>query len=287
MADPVLIENIDFTTEYTQLVESFKEKSSNYTNFTDADPLMHMLAICAGLGTDLKSLINLGILENFVDTASGQWLDLIGANKQVIRLLLQEADPNNSPPTAAIYESDDDYRLRIKNAPPNNAATAEEYEFFATQFDANIRSARIEKLNANSNLLTMSIVTRDNNGVASNGLKNSLSTYLNGRNIRAINDVIEVVGATASTVNVTATITLLTGASSTAFDDLPGILTTAFNAINDIGRDITLSWLIKTLSTSSVYKVQLVAPASDVIVGETGFAKLGTINLTLAPTSGY
>jgi phage-related baseplate assembly protein len=133
----------------------------------------------------------------------------------------------------------------------------------------------------------MSIVTKDNNGVASTGLKNSLSTYLNSRAIRAINDVVEVVGATASTVNVTATITLLKGASTTAFNDLPGILTTAFNAINDIGRDITLSWLIKTLSTSSVYKVQLVSPASDVIVGETGFAKLGTINLTLAPTSGY
>ncbi len=287
MANPILIENIDFTTEYTQLVENFKEKSSTYTNFTDADPLMHMLAICAGLGTDLKSLINLGILENFVDTASGQWLDLIGANKQVPRLLLQEADPNNTPPTAAVYESDDDYRIRIKNAPPNNAATAEEYEFFATQFDANIRSARIEKLNQNSNLLTMSIVTKDNNGVASTELKTNLQNYLNQRDIRAINDVITVVGATASTVNVTATITLLKGASTTAFDDLPGILTTAFNEINDIGRDITLSWLIKTLSTSSVYKVQLVSPSADVIVGETGFAKLGTISLTLAPSSEY
>ena len=287
MADPVLIENINFNTEYEEIISLFRTESPEYTNFTDSDPLMHMLAVCAGKGVELKSFINLAIRQYFIDTATGIWLDQIGAGKNVPRLVLVEADPNSVPPTAAILESDDAYRLRIKNAPPNNAATAAEYEYFATQFSANVKSARAYKPNPNSSIVNVAIISNDNNGVASPSLISGLQTYLNDRTRRAIGDTIVVVGATSSLVNVTATITLLQGASVSIFNDLPTTFANALNAINTLGRDITTSWIIKALSPEGVYKVQLTAPTADIIVGDTGFARLGTLNLTLAPTSGF
>ncbi|NQY58484.1 baseplate J/gp47 family protein [Cognatishimia sp.] len=287
MTAPKLIENISFVEEYAKHVNTFAQESDAYTNYTDSDPAMQVLSVASGISVEIQALINTALLQYFVDYATGQWLDLIGSNKGLTRLVVQEANPNTVPPTEAILETDDDFRIRLKNPPPNNACTEDEYEFFATQFDANIKSAIAKKREWNTDILDISIITKDNNGIPSETLIDNLNTYLNRTDIRGMNDTVIVAGATPVPVDVTATITLLEGASSSVFDDLQGVLEEAFSSIAIAGRDVTISWLLSVLQVEGVYKVELTLPTTDTSIDASSFPVLGNVNLTLAVEEGF
>ncbi len=281
MADPRIVENTTYITRYQEHIEAFKAKAPEYTNFVDADFIMLALSVAAASKVEDLEFINVGTRQNFLSTATGEFLDLIGEIKNVTRLVLVEADPTANPPVAQVLETDDAFRQRIKEAVPDNASTAEKYEFLTKGYSADIESALAFKPNKNSNTVNIAIKTVSNNGIASPEFLAEVQEYMSARSRRAIGDDIVVVNATAIPVNVTGTITLLTGSPSTAFDDLPTILGTAIEQINDLGRNVTVSWLTKILNTDDVYSVELTAPTEDVIVGEREFAILGTVDLTL------
>lgn len=282
MADPKIVENTTYITRYQEHVESFKSKAPEYSNFVDSDFIMLALSVAAASKIEDLEFINVATRQNFLETATGEFLDLIGAIKNVTRLVLIEEDLTANPPVAQVLESDDAFRQRIEEAVPDNASTPDKYEFLTKQYSADIESALAFKPNKNSFTVNIAIKTVSNNGIATPEFLAEVQEYMSDRSRRAIGDDIVVVNATAVPVNVSGTITLLTGAPSTAFDDLPTILANAIEGINDLGRNVTLSWLTKILNTDDVYSVDLTGPTEDVIVGEREFATLGTVNLTLA-----
>lgn len=283
LGDPTLVEDILYQDAFDALVDDFQDADPTYIGFQDSDPLIINLSVVAGKEVEIRKFVNQAVKSTFLKFATGTALDNIGALWGVFRLVVTPAQPNAVPPVAEVLESDEAFRERIcdKIEAPNNAATEGEYEFFAKQCSADVDSVTVTKPIQNDNLVQIAIKSVSNDGIASPALLAELTECLNHKDIRAINDRLDIVGATNIGIDVEANITMLEGASDTIFDDLNDSFTEAFQSINDMGRDITLSWITDTLHIGAgVYKVEIISPSADVLIQPDEFATLSSLTLT-------
>ena len=282
LGTPELIPERTYQEIFDELVAEFQAANPDYQGFQDSDPLILNLSVVAGKILELERKVNNSILANYIQFATGSALDNLGAFWGVTRLIEVEAQPNAVPPVAQVLESDDDFRERIcdKILAPNNAATEGEYIFFAKQCNADVDSVTVTKPVQNDNLVQIAIKSKSNDGIASAALIAELTECLNDKDIRAINDRLEIVPATNIGMDIEADITLLEDAPQTIFDDLTDIFTEAFQEINVMGRDITLSWITNTLHTTGVYKVDIISPTADQIINDDQFATINSLTLT-------
>ena len=93
--------------------------------------------------------------------------DVIGANYNTTRLTITPADDSTIPPTPAVMESDTDYRLRIQQAFEglSVAGSVGAYQYHGRSADG--RVADISVTSPSPACVTISVLSRENNGVAS------------------------------------------------------------------------------------------------------------------------
>ena len=82
----------------------------------ESEPIVKLLQENAYREIILRQRVNEAAQANMVAYASGGDLDQLGANNGVPRLTLTPADNTTIPPTPAVMESDDDFRLRVASA---------------------------------------------------------------------------------------------------------------------------------------------------------------------------
>ncbi|KFC13100.1 baseplate assembly protein J, partial [Trabulsiella guamensis ATCC 49490] len=92
----------------------------------------------------IRQMINDAIRAVLLASSHGADLDQIGGNLNVGRLLITPEDDTTTPPTPAVYETDDDYRARIQLswARLSTAGAKNSYQYFALSADPDILDAR-------------------------------------------------------------------------------------------------------------------------------------------------
>jgi phage-related baseplate assembly protein len=281
LAEPEIIEDINFEVEYQSLKDDFISRSPNYTAFQDSDPIMMFLQTVAAIIVDMLFKINAAVKSTLILLASGLFLDHLAVFWDVKRKILVPANPNAVPPTAAVLESDEDFRARILLAIKafTKGATKEYYKYYTLEADPLVESAEVYKEEVNTPYVDIAIRSTDNNGIPSPALLASLEEKLNDDSIRSISDIVRVRSAVGYGLDVEANITLLPDAPITALADIENYFTQQLNSINILGRDITRSWIISKLNTSDVYKVELISPTVDIIAQPYEFVALSSILL--------
>ncbi|MBB1200565.1 baseplate assembly protein [Enterobacteriaceae bacterium 89] len=214
--------------------------------------------------------------------ASNHDLDVIGANFNVIRLLITPADDTTIPPTPAVMESDTDYRLRVQQAfeGMSVAGSTGAYQYHGRSADG--RVADISVISPTPSCVTISVLSRENNGIASPDLIAIVQNALNAENVRPVADRVTVQAANIVDYTIDATLYLYPGPESEPIRKASEAkLKSYINAQHRLGRDIRLSAIYAALHVEGVQRVELATPTADLVLDETQASWCTAYNITI------
>ena len=209
-------------------------------------------------------------------------LDQLGANVNVARLVITQANPNALPPVAAVMEDNDAYRLRIQEAPDglSVAGPKASYEFHARSADGQVKDASATSPAPAS--VTVTVLANNDTGIADAALLATVARALNAEEVRPLGDRLTVQAAKVIDYQIEATLYIGVG------PEVPILLAAArANAVRvsqlrrPLGRSIYRSACSAAVHVEGVRKVVLASPAVDIELNATQAARCTGIKLNV------
>lgn len=287
---PTVIESLDYESILTERKEYFislyplaEKDDIAATLAIESEPIVKLLQESAYRELLLRNRVNTAAASVMLAFAAGADLDQIGANYDVTRLVIAEADAAAVPPVDAVYESDVDYRNRIQLSLDGytTAGSKESYIFYGLSADGNVKD--IQPVSPVPGAVTVYVLSRDGNGTASEELTAKVNAALNQDTIRPMTDQVTVQSAAIVNYSVIAELVMLNG------PDQSVVLQAAINALNEytesqrkIGYDITLDGIYKALRQTGVQRVNLTTPISHITIGNGQCGYCSSVNITIA-----
>jgi len=248
----------------------------------ESEPLVKLLQENAYRELILRQRINEAAKANMVAWATGADLDQLGANNGVTRLTLRAADNSTLPPTAAVMESDDNFRMRIAAAFEglSVAGPSGAYEYHAKSADG--RVADVSATSPAPAEVVITVLSREGDGSAPADLLEIVASALNDEDVRPVADRVQVQAATIVSYRVDATLFLYPGPEAEPIRAAAEAKLLAFiNAQSRLGRDIRQSALYAALHVEGVQRVELAQPAADVVLDKTQAAWCSGYSITV------
>ena len=161
----------------------------------ESEPIVKLLQENAYRELILRQRINEAAKAVMVAYALDGDLDQLGANNGVTRLTITPADDTTIPPTAAVMESNDDFRLRIASAFEglSVAGPTGAYEYHAKSADGRVADA--SAISPSPAVVTVTVLAREGSGVASDELLAVVNAALNDEDVRPVADRVSVQSA--------------------------------------------------------------------------------------------
>ncbi|OWQ35493.1 baseplate J/gp47 family protein [Pseudomonas sp. DrBHI1] len=190
---PQLLEDLDFEALYQEDLASFRAQlGDGWTANLESDPVTKLLEVGAYRKLLNRARINDAAKALLLAYAQGSDLDQLAANVSLQRLVIQAADPGTIPPTEAVLESDDALRERVQlvyegltTAGPRNS-----YILHARNASGRVADATAES--PSPAVVDVTVLSLDNDGVASPELLAQVNAYLNDDDIRPVADRVNV-----------------------------------------------------------------------------------------------
>lgn len=178
-------------------------------------------------------------------------------------------------------EQDEALRERIVLADQGRSTAGPEewYKLHVREVDADIRDVAVYRPGTGPEL-EIAILTTSGGGTPGAPLLAAVLAAVSAGDVRSMNDVVSVISAVKSTVNVSAGVWLLPDTPMAVFDGLEAGLRASAASEGGIGFDLNTSWITARLMPAGVAKVDLTSPATDVVKDKFSAAVLGTITLT-------
>lgn len=274
---PNVVEALDFETllqarkaALVALYPADQQAAITRTLELESEPIVKLLQENSYRELILRQRINEAAKATMVAWASGGDLDQLGMNNGVTRLVLTPADSSTLPPTAAVMEKDEDFRLRIAQAFEglSVAGPAGAYEYHARSADGRIADVSATSPAPAEVLIT--VLSREGHGEASAGLLSAVNIALNDENVRPVADRVSVQSANIVEYSVDATLFLYPGPEAEPIRAAAEARLAAFvTAQSRLGRDIRRSALFAALHVEGVQRVELAQPAQDVVLDKT------------------
>ena len=176
-------------------------------------------------------------------------------------------------------ESDRALRERIRLAIVGGySGTAERYKLVALSASPDVENAIVWRDDPNP-VVKVAVRSTAIGGVATPTLLALVVAALDDPRVKMVNDTIEVVSSTTTTVNVVADVWLLPSSATSIITDLQNSLAETWDAQSEIGSDLTVSWLTSRLMHPGVQKVEVTSPAADIVVAPHEGVAIGTVTL--------
>ncbi|MFP1920418.1 baseplate assembly protein [Lonsdalea quercina] len=236
----------------------------------ESEPMVKLLQESAYREILLLQRINETAKACMVAYALGNDLDQLAANVNVQRLTVTPADTSVIPPVDAVMESDDDLRQRIPAAFEglSVAGPTGAYEFHALSADGRVSDA--SAISPTPAAVTVTVLSREGDGTASDDLLAVVSQALNDEAVRPVADRVTVQSAAIVPYTVDARLYLYPGPEAEPVRAAAQArLQNYITAQRRLGRDIRLSALYAALHVEGVQRVELLSPAADVVLDRT------------------
>lgn len=275
LAPPDIIETIDYEAilleRKNDLIAKFnddeKDKIAEILN-RESEPLTKFLEENAYRETVLRNRINTSARALLLAFATKNDLDQIGANFNVKRLIITPADNTKTPPTPAVYESDDAFRERIQLAFDTLSVAGPEAAYKKIARDSDGRVGDVTVVSPQPAYITLTILQADSqNGSASAELIQIVEKAVNAEDKRPIGDRVTVQSAQVIDYSINAK--LFIGKDPEAAT----LLHQAIKNVTDyatkqkrLGRSIRMSAIYAALHIDGVSRVELNSPATDVVL---------------------
>ncbi|WP_312043998.1 baseplate assembly protein [Erwinia sp.] len=273
---PDVVEALDYETLLAErkatlvsLYPAERQDAIARTLALESEPVVKLLQENAYREVILRQRVNEAAKAVMVAYALADDLDQLGANNGVTRLTLTAAD-DTTPPTAAVMESDDDYRVRIAAAFEglSVAGPSGAYEYHARSADGRVADA--SAISPSPACVTITVLSREGNGEAAADLLAVVDKALNDEDVRPVADRVTVQSAAIADYAVEAVLYLYPGPEAEPIRAAAGAKLAAFvSAQARLGRDIRKSALYAALHVEGVQRVELLQPAADVVLDKT------------------
>lgn len=254
----------------------------------ESEPIVKLLEENCYLQLLERQRINTAAKATMLAYATGTDLDVIAANFNVQRLVIQEEDLTSQPPKPQILESDTDLRLRCQLAFEGMATAGPRASYQYHALSAHAEVADVSVISPSPANVTVTVLSRIGRGVPSEAVLQAVRAKLNDDSVRPVADRVLVQGASVQDYQINARLHLYRS------PEYEPIMATARAKLSEytaekrrLGRDITLSGIYAALHIEGVQRVELLSPARDIILQphQAGFCTETT--LTMAVSDDY
>lgn len=274
-----MVEQLSFEAIYADGLARLQAILPDFDATVESEPAVKVLQVFAYREMLIRQQFNDRALAVMLAFASGPDLDNLAALVGVTRLVITEADPDHG--IEQELESDEALRGRVVLAPESFSVAGPElaYVFHARSADAEVLDASATSPAPGQVLVT--VLSRTGNGEASDELLEAVEAVVNGRTVRPLTDQVTVASAEIVEFAIEAQLFIYEGPDSTiVLAAAEASLQAYIDAGQRLGRDITLSGLYAALHVEGVQRVDLAAPAANIVLGPTQAPWCTGIDLT-------
>ena len=280
---PSAVEALDNPTLFSAWLAKFEELDPSYVTLLESDPVIKLIEVGAYRELIQRQRVNDALLALLLPTSYGSNLDALGARFGVKRLTVEPADPYTVPPTPAIMEEDDPFRIRIGEAPDawSCAGPLGAYKYYARTADGHVSDVAVYShpvVNPGSILIV--VLTRKDSD-ASTAVQN-VYAYLQKDDVRPLTDNVSVRQANPVPYTISAVLHVGKGPDPALVQqEAMKSLRTYLTGRRKIGKRIPTSGIAGALNLTAVDYVTLGSPAADIVPDNLSYAKPTSISLTI------
>ena len=271
---PDVVETLDFETILAErkatLVSLYPEEQQEAVARTlalESEPLVKYLEENAYREVIWRQRVNDAAQACTLAYANNNDLDVMAGNNNTERQTVTPADDSTIPPTPAVMESDADLRLRAQQAYEglSVAGPVGAYEYHGRSADG--RVADISVVSPSPACVTITVLSREDDGTAPDDLLAAVEKALNAEDVRPVGDRVTVQSAEIVPYQIDAILYFYPGPESepirlAAEEKLKAYI----SAQQRLGRDIRQSAIYAALHVEGVQRVELVAPVADIVL---------------------
>lgn len=279
---PEVVEPLDFE---TILAAAKADAIAVYPELADvlaleSEPVTKLLQVFAWRELLLRARVNDAARAVMLASATGGDLDQLAALFGVARLVIDAGDPAATPPVAPTLETDADLRRRVQLAPEGFSVAGPEGAYIshalsvADVLDASVTSPAPGEV-------LVSVLARTGDGTAGPDLVLAVAAVLTGTSVRPLTDHVTIQSALIVPYSVTATVWTLPGPdSAVVLAQAQARVQTLVESTRRLGRAIARSAIIAALHVEGVQRVDLVEPASDLVIASSQAGSAATVTIT-------
>lgn len=263
---------------YEQLLEERKEKfislyPENEQAFwqqrltLESEPIVKLLQENCYLQLLERQRINNAAKATMLAYATGNDLDVIAANFNVERLVIQHAQPDANPPITEILESDEDFRIRTQLAFEGLSVAGPRSAYIFHALSSHAEVADVTVTSPSPAQVTVTILSHIGQGVPSDAVLQAVRNRLNDEDVRPIADRVTVEKAVIHPYTIHARLHLFRGPEyEPSKQEAEKRLNAYVQNRRRLGRDITLSGIYAALQVEGIQRVELFEPRQDIIL---------------------
>ncbi|EAB3306785.1 baseplate assembly protein [Salmonella enterica subsp. enterica serovar Apapa] len=273
---PVVVEPLEFETLFAQRKAAFiamypedEQEEIARTLELESEPITMLLEENCYRELLLRQRVNEAARAVMLAYSTDSDLDNLAVNFNVERLTIQEEDDSVTPPIEAVMESDADLRTRTQQAFEglSVAGPTAAYEFWGRSADG--RVADISAVSPTPACVTISVLSREGDGTASDDLLSVVAAALNDEEVRPVADRVTVQSAEIVPYQIDATLYIYPGPEAEPVRQASEQQLQAYIAAqNRLGRDIRLSAIYAALHVEGVQRVELAQPVADIVLSD-------------------
>lgn len=271
---PDVVETLDFETILAErkatLVSLYPEEQQEAVARTlalESEPLVKYLEENAYREVIWRQRVNDAAKGCTLAYSENNDLDVMAANNNTKRQTVTPADNSTIPPTPAVMESDTDLRVRAQQAYEglSVAGPVGAYEYHGRSADG--RVADISVVSPSPACVTITVLSREGDGVASADLLATVEKALSAEDVRPVGDRVTVQGADVVPYQIDAILYFYPGPEAEPIRQAAEVKLKAYiSAQQRLGRDIRQSAIYAALHVEGVQRVELVAPLADIVL---------------------
>jgi len=254
----------------------------------ESEPITKLLQEVVYLQLMERNRINNAAKATMLAYASGSDLDVIAANYNVKRQVIQEANNNVTPKIPQILEDDTSLRLRTQLAFEGLSVAGPRSAYIFHALSAHPDVADVSVVSPQPANVTVTILSRNGQGEADENLLNVVRAKLNDDDIRPIGDRVIVQSAVIQSYEIRAKLHLYRGPEYEPIKAAALKKLTAYTKEKHrLGRDISLSGIYAALHLEGVQRVELISPTADIVLPSSKSAYCTAINLEIVTSDDY
>ncbi|AXP78082.1 baseplate J/gp47 family protein [Haemophilus influenzae] len=292
---PKVLEDLDFESlladRKTEFIALFPQDERPFWQARlslESEPITKLLQEVVYLQLMERNRINNAAKATMLAYASGSNLDVIAANYNVKRQVIQEANNNVTPKIPEILEDDTSLRLRTQLAFEGLSVAGPRSAYIFHALSAHPDVADVSVVSPQPANVTVTILSRNGQGEAEESLLNVVRAKLNDDDIRPIGDRVIVQSAVIQSYEIRAKLHLYRGPE---YEPIKAAALKKLTAYTEekhrLGRDISLSGIYAALHLEGVQRVELISPTADIVLPSSKSAYCTAINLEIVTSDNY
>ncbi|EXI61669.1 baseplate assembly protein [Mannheimia granulomatis] len=254
----------------------------------ESEPIVKLLEENCYLQLLERQRINSAAQATMLAYATGTDLDVIGANYNVARKIIQNEDLMAHPPRLEILETDEDFRVRIQLAFEGLSVAGPRNAYIFHALSAHEKVADVSVTSPTPASVLVTVMSNDNNGIPTDDILQTVRSKLNDEDIRPIGDRVTVQACTNTNYQIRARLHLYRG------PEIEPIKKSAMVKVEQyvkdkrrLGRDISLSGIYSALHLEGVQRVELLQPTADIVLNSTQAGLCTNINIETVISNDY